>query len=161
MNKTDLIARMTERFSGDRTAAVAAVNGVLEEIEGGVARGERVSLTGFGTFESRERAARTARNPRTGETIQVGASVVPVFRAGTGFRTALSGAAGGAASSMAVSLPPAEVADGGTPKGGKKARAEHVAGKSKSGRAKAGKGKDKDKKEKGGRKAAKDVRSAR
>ncbi len=92
MNKSDLIAKMTERLSGDRTTAVAAVNGVLEEIESSVARGERVSLTGFGTFERRERAPRTGRNPRTGETIQVGASVVPVFRAGTGFRTLLTDA---------------------------------------------------------------------
>lgn len=89
MNKSDLIARMTERLGGDRATAVTAVNGLLEEIEGSVARGERVSLTGFGTFERRERAARTGRNPRTGETIQVGPSVVPVFRAGTGFRTRL------------------------------------------------------------------------
>ena len=90
MNKSDLIARMAERLSGDRTTAVAAVNGVLEEIEGSVARGERVSLSGFGTFDRRERAPRTGRNPRTGEVIRVGASVVPVFRAGTGFKTLLT-----------------------------------------------------------------------
>jgi DNA-binding protein HU-beta len=91
MNKSELITRMTERLDGDRAAAVAAVNGVLAEIEGGVARGERVSLTGFGTFERRERAARTGRNPRTGEPIQVGPSVVPVFRAGAGFRSVVGG----------------------------------------------------------------------
>ncbi|MGY1743885.1 HU family DNA-binding protein [Blastococcus sp. SYSU D00695] len=90
MNKSDLITKMTERLDGDRTAAVAAVDGVLAEIQGGVARGERVSLTGFGTFEGRHRAARTARNPRTGETVQVGEAVIPVFRAGTGFRALLS-----------------------------------------------------------------------
>ena len=90
MNKSDLIARMTERLSGDRPTAVAAVNGVWEEIEGSVARGERVSLSGFGTFDRRERAPRTGRNPRTGEAIRVGASVVPVFRAGTGFKTLLT-----------------------------------------------------------------------
>jgi DNA-binding protein HU-beta len=109
VNKSDLIARMTERLSGDRTTAVAAVNGVLEEIEGSVARGERVSLTGFGTFDRRERAPRTGRNPRTGEAIRVGASVVPVFRAGTGFRTLLSRADG-------VSTSPGSVdAEGGVP----------------------------------------------
>jgi DNA-binding protein HU-beta len=91
VNKSDLIAKMTERLSGDRPMAVAAVNGVLEEIEGSVARGERVSLSGFGTFDRRERAPRTGRNPRTGEAIRVGASVVPVFRAGTGFKTLLCG----------------------------------------------------------------------
>lgn len=161
MNKSELIARMTERLSGDRTTAVAAVNGVLEEIEGSVARGERVSLTGFGTFERRERAARTARNPRTGEAIQVGASVVPVFRAGTGFRTLLTGA-NGVVSPAAASAPPAEVADApdaDTQKGGKKARKQEAAGKSAAAKAKAPK--DKDKKGKGGKKAAKDARSAR
>ncbi|WP_029431727.1 HU family DNA-binding protein, partial [Blastococcus sp. URHD0036] len=162
MNKTDLIVRMTERLSGDRTAAVAAVNGVLEEIEGSVARGERVSLTGFGTFERRERAARTARNPRTGEAVQVGASVVPVFRAGTGFRTLLTEAVSGNGSRAAVSPSPAEVAevpDDGAAKGGKKARKQQAAGKSVAAESKAGKGKDK--KEKAGKKAAKDIRSAR
>ena len=90
MNKSDLIAKMTERLSGDRGTAAAAVNGVLEEIEGSLARGERVSLTGFGTFDRRERASRTARNPRTGEAIRVGPSVVPVFRAGSAFRTLIA-----------------------------------------------------------------------
>jgi DNA-binding protein HU-beta len=89
VNRSDLITRMTERLGGDRAAATAAVNGVLEEIEAGVARGERVTLTGFGTFERRARAARTARNPRTGAAVQVDASVVPVFRAATGFKSLL------------------------------------------------------------------------
>jgi DNA-binding protein HU-beta len=86
VNRSDLIARMAERLGGDRTAAAAAVTGVLEEIEAGVARGERVTLSGFGTFERRARAARTARNPRTGDAVRVDASVVPVFRAGAGFK---------------------------------------------------------------------------
>jgi DNA-binding protein HU-beta len=87
VNRSDLIARMTERLGGDRASAVAAVSGVLEEIEAGVARGERVTLSGFGTFEGRARAARTARNPRTGEAVRVDASVVPVFRAAAGFKS--------------------------------------------------------------------------
>ena len=118
MNKSDLIAMMTERLSGDRTTALAAVNGVLEEIEGSVARGERVSLTGFGTFERRERAPRIGRNPRTGEAISVGPSVVPAFRAGTGFKTLLKQADG-------VSSPPgsAVVEDGAPRVKGKKSQA--------------------------------------
>jgi DNA-binding protein HU-beta len=80
---------MAERLGGDRTTAAAAVTGVLEEIEAGVARGERVTLSGFGTFERRARAARTARNPRTGDAVRVDASVVPVFRAGAGFKSLL------------------------------------------------------------------------
>jgi DNA-binding protein HU-beta len=90
MNKSELVARLTERLGGDRTMATAAVNGVLEEIQGSVASGERVSLTGFGTFDRRERAARMGRNPQTGAAIQLAASVSPVFRPGTGFRSLLS-----------------------------------------------------------------------
>ena len=87
MNKSELVSRLTERLGGDRTVATAAVTGVLEEISSSVARGERVSLIGFGTFDRRERAARSGRNPQTGATIQLGASVAPVFRPGAGFRS--------------------------------------------------------------------------
>ena len=90
MNKSELVSRLTERLGGDRTIATAAVNGVLAEIEGSVARGERVSLLGFGTFDRRERAPRAGRNPQTGATIQLPASVAPVFRPGAGFRSLLS-----------------------------------------------------------------------
>src|SRR4051812_18315888 len=90
MNKSELVARLTQRLGGDRAMATAAVNGVLEEIQGSVASGERVSLTGFGTFDRRERAARMGRNPQTGAAIQRAASVSPVFRPGTGFRSLLS-----------------------------------------------------------------------
>jgi DNA-binding protein HU-beta len=87
VNKSELVSRLTERLGGDRTIATAAVNGVLAEIEGSVARGERVSLLGFGTFDRRERAQRAGRNPQTGATIQLPASVAPVFRPGAGFRS--------------------------------------------------------------------------
>jgi DNA-binding protein HU-beta len=90
VNKSELVSRLTERLGGDRTIATAAVNGVLAEIEGSVARGERVSLLGFGTFDRRERAPRAGRNPQTGATIQLPASVAPVFRPGAGFRSLLS-----------------------------------------------------------------------
>ena len=90
MNKSELVSKLTERLGGDRAIATAAVNGVLEEIESSVARGERVSLIGFGTFDRRERAARTGRNPQTGAAIQLAASVAPVFRAGAGFRSLLT-----------------------------------------------------------------------
>lgn len=93
MNKSDLVSKLTARLDGDRRAAVAAVNGVLEEIEQSLARGEKVSLLGFGTFDRRERGPRTARNPATGATVQVGASVAPVFRAGAGLKQLLSEAA--------------------------------------------------------------------
>ena len=101
MNKSELVSRLTARLDGDRAKATAAVNGVLEEIEQSLARGEKVSLFGFGTFDRRERGPRTARNPATGETIQVGASVAPVFRAGAGLRQLLA-EAGGTARTVAT-----------------------------------------------------------
>jgi DNA-binding protein HU-beta len=112
LNKSELITRMAERLNGDRAAAAAAVNGVLDEIEGSVARGERVALSGFGTFDRRERASRPGRNPRTGEAIQVGPSVVAVFRPGTGFKSLLATADGAAVTTASAvtgsSVPQAE-----------------------------------------------------
>ncbi|WP_138735744.1 HU family DNA-binding protein [Modestobacter excelsi] len=112
MNKSELITRMAERLNGDRAAAAAAVNGVLDEIEGSVARGERVALSGFGTFDRRERASHPGRNPRTGEAIQVGPSVVAVFRPGTGFKSLLAAADGVAVTTASAvtgsSVPQAE-----------------------------------------------------
>ena len=104
MNKTELVSRLTTRLDGDRAKAMAAVNGVLEEIEQSLARGEKVSLIGFGTFDRRERGPRTARNPATGETIQLGASVAPVFRAGAGFKQVLADAAGTARTAAATAV---------------------------------------------------------
>jgi DNA-binding protein HU-beta len=94
VNKSDLVSRLTARLDGDRKAATAALNGVLEEIQQSLARGERVTLPGFGTFDRRERGPRTGRNPATGETIQIGATVAPVFRAGAGLRQVVTQAAG-------------------------------------------------------------------
>lgn len=126
MNKSELVSRLTERLGGDRTIATAAVNGVLEEIEGSVARGERVSLIGFGTFDRRERAARTGRNPQTGATIQVPASAAPVFRPGVAFRSLLT-ANGGSAAVEQVAPDPAAPKK----KSGKKAAAAAAASASK------------------------------
>ena len=104
MNKSELVSRLTARLDGDRVKAMAAVNGILEEIEQSLARGEKVSLFGFGTFDRRERGPRTARNPATGETIQLGASVAPVFRAGAGFKQLLADAAGTARTAAATAV---------------------------------------------------------
>jgi DNA-binding protein HU-beta len=111
VNKSELVSRLTARLDGDRVKAMAAVNGVLEEIEQSLARGEKVSLFGFGTFDRRERGPRTVRNPATGESIQLGASVAPVFRAGAGLKQLLADAAGtarsaaGQATSAVASVP--------------------------------------------------------
>ena len=85
MNKSELIDAVAEQVGG-RAAATKAVEAVLDTIVQSVAKGERVGIVGFGTFEKRERGARTARNIRTGATIKVKATSVPAFRAGAGFK---------------------------------------------------------------------------
>ena len=85
MNKADLIEALSARL-GDKKAASAALDAVLQEIQGAVTKGDKVAITGFGVFEKRVRGARTARNPRTGEAVKVKKTSVPAFRAGAGFR---------------------------------------------------------------------------
>jgi DNA-binding protein HU-beta len=89
MNKTQLVDALAARI-GDRRTAATAVDGLLDTIVEAVGAGESVSITGFGVFEPR---ARAARNPRTGEAVQVAATTVPGRKAGTGFRSAVGGAA--------------------------------------------------------------------
>jgi DNA-binding protein HU-beta len=85
VNKTELIETLSGRL-GDRKAATAALDAVLAEIQNAVTKGDKVSITGFGVFEKRVRAARTARNPRTGESVKVKKTSVPAFRPGAGFK---------------------------------------------------------------------------
>ncbi len=85
MNKAELIEALVVRL-GDRKSATAALDAVLTEIQNAVTKGDKVSITGFGVFEKRVRAARTARNPRTGEAVRVKKTSVPAFRPGTGFK---------------------------------------------------------------------------
>jgi DNA-binding protein HU-beta len=108
MNKTQLVDVLAARL-GDRRAAAGAVDGLLETIVDAVRSGDSVSLTGFGVFTSRARAARVARNPRTGETVDVPATTVPAFRPGATFRTAVSGAEPPTSSRTAAALAPAVV----------------------------------------------------
>ena len=96
MNKSQLIDALAARL-GDRRTAASAVDGLLSTIVETVQSGESVSLTGFGVFEARARAARVGRNPRTGQTVAVPAATVPAFRAGTAFKTAVGGSAPAAA----------------------------------------------------------------
>ncbi|MGH8963963.1 MAG: HU family DNA-binding protein, partial [Actinomycetes bacterium] len=91
MNKAQLIEALSDRL-GDKKAAGAAVDGLVDVIVRTVNKGEKVNITGFGVFEKRARAARTARNPRTGETVKVKKTNVPAFRAGTTFKDVVSGA---------------------------------------------------------------------
>jgi DNA-binding protein HU-beta len=91
VNKAQLIEALSQRL-GDKKAAGAAVDGLVDVIVRTVNKGEKVNITGFGVFEKRARAARTARNPRTGETVKVKKTTVPAFRAGTTFKDVVSGA---------------------------------------------------------------------
>lgn len=88
MNKTQLVDALAARI-GDRRAAATVVDGLIETIVDTVRAGGSVSISGFGVFESRARAARMARNPRTGEAVNVAATTVPAFRAGLAFRNAV------------------------------------------------------------------------
>ena len=92
MNKSQLIDALAARL-GDRRTAASAVDGLLSTIVETVKSGESVSLTGFGVFEARARAARVGRNPRTGQTVAVPAATVPAFRPGIGFKAAVGGVA--------------------------------------------------------------------
>jgi DNA-binding protein HU-beta len=85
MNKTEFIEALSGRL-GDRKSATAALDAVLAEIQSTVTKGDKVSITGFGVFEKRVRAARTARNPRTGESVKVKKTSVPAFRPGATFK---------------------------------------------------------------------------
>ena len=110
MNKTQLVDVLAERL-GDRRTAAGAVEGLLETIVDAVRSGDSVTLTGFGVFTSRARAARVARNPRTGETVDVPATTVPAFRPGAAFRTAVSGAEPYTSSRTAAVAPAVAVAE--------------------------------------------------
>jgi DNA-binding protein HU-beta len=90
VNKAELIEALTGRL-GDRKSATTALDGVLSEIQNAVAKGEKVTITGFGVFEKRVRAARTGRNPRTGAPVRVSRTSVPAFRPGTGFKEQVAG----------------------------------------------------------------------
>lgn len=85
MNKAELIDALTARL-GDKKSASSALDAVLAEIQTAVTKGDKVAITGFGVFEKRVRAARTARNPRTGEAVKVKKTSVPAFRAGASFK---------------------------------------------------------------------------
>ncbi|MFF2819202.1 HU family DNA-binding protein [Kitasatospora cineracea] len=90
MNKAQLVEAVAEQLGG-RKAAAEAVDAVLDTMVRAVVAGDRVSVTGFGTFEKVERSARFARNPQTGERVKVKKTAVPRFRPGQGFKDLVSG----------------------------------------------------------------------
>ncbi|AQA14256.1 HU family DNA-binding protein [Streptomyces samsunensis] len=90
MNKAQLVEAIADKLGG-RQSAAEAVDAVLDAIVRAVVAGERVSVTGFGSFEKVERPARYARNPQTGERVRVKKTSVPRFRPGQGFKDLVSG----------------------------------------------------------------------
>ncbi|MGW2820813.1 HU family DNA-binding protein [Streptomyces sp. NPDC001443] len=90
MNKAQLVEAIADKMGG-RQQAADAVDAVLDAIVRAVVGGDRVSVTGFGSFEKVDRPARYARNPQTGERVRVKKTSVPRFRAGQGFKDLVSG----------------------------------------------------------------------
>jgi DNA-binding protein HU-beta len=91
MNKTELTAKLADQLDGDKRLASAAIEGFIDLVQREVKAGRKVSISGFGVFEKRERAARIARNPRTGEAVKVKKTNVPSFRPGTLFKDIVAG----------------------------------------------------------------------
>jgi len=89
MTKQDLIERVASQVGLTKADAGRALEAVLGAIESTLARGEKVTVTGFGTFEVRQRAARMGRNPQTGAPIHIPATKTPAFRAGKGLKDAV------------------------------------------------------------------------
>ena len=89
MTKSDLVAKVAELDMTKKQAA-AAVDAMIAAIQGALAKGDKVSLVGFGSFSVRKRKARTGRNPQTGKAIKIKAKNVPVFSAGKGLKDAVS-----------------------------------------------------------------------
>ena len=86
MNKAELITSMAEKSQLTKKDAESALKAFIDSVQEALEGGDKVQLVGFGTFETRERAAREGRNPRTKETITIPASTVPVFKAGKEFK---------------------------------------------------------------------------
>jgi DNA-binding protein HU-beta len=90
MNKTELIDSMADSADISKAAAGRAFDAAVAAITEALKKGDQVSLIGFGTFKISERAARTGRNPQTGETIQIKASKSPSFKAGKALKDAVN-----------------------------------------------------------------------
>jgi len=113
VNKAQLVEAITDKMGG-RQQASDAVDAVLDAIIRAVVSGERVSVTGFGSFEKVERPARYARNPQTGERVRVKKTSVPRFRAGQGFKDLVSGSKRLPKNDTAVKKAPKGSLSGGT-----------------------------------------------
>ncbi|CEP35996.1 HU family DNA-binding protein [Halomonas sp. FeN2] len=90
MNKSELIEAIAASADIPKAAATRALDAMVESVTDSLKKGESVSLVGFGTFAIKERAARTGRNPQTGEPIQISAAKVPSFKAGKALKDAVN-----------------------------------------------------------------------
>ena len=92
MNRKELIAAWADKTGSTKADAERKLAALLEIISGTLKKGDNIALIGFGSFEVRKRAARTGRNPKTGEELKIKAAKVPVFKAGATLKAAVSGA---------------------------------------------------------------------
>jgi len=90
VGRSDLIERMAKRSGLSQAKSNEFIGGLLEEITNTLKKGGRVTITGFGTFETRKRSARAGRNPATGEAIKIKASTAPAFKAGATLKAAVA-----------------------------------------------------------------------
>lgn len=86
MNKQELVKEISKKTKVSQKATAGVIAAIVDTIEKNVANGQKITLVGFGTFESRKRAARTGRNPQTGATLKIAAKKVPAFSAGKKFK---------------------------------------------------------------------------
>lgn len=93
MRKADLVAAVAAKTNMTQTAVEKVITAALDTIMDTVAAGDKVTFTGFGSFEKRDRAARQGRNPQTGAVIEIPATSAPAFSAGKAFKDAVSGGA--------------------------------------------------------------------
>ena len=91
MNKTELVEAIAEKASLSKKDAEAAVSAYAAVITEALVKGDKIALVGFGTYEVRERAARTGKNPKTGEAIEIAAAKVPAFKPGKALKDAVNG----------------------------------------------------------------------
>lgn len=90
MNKIELVAAVAEKSGMTKKDAEKALTAVVETLTEALAKGEKVTLVGFGTFETKTREARIGRNPKTKEAIEIPATTVPTFKAGTALKNAVA-----------------------------------------------------------------------
>lgn len=86
MNKADLVAKVAGKTGLTKKAAQDSMEALMDAVMSSVAKGDSVTLTGFGTFKASKRAARNGRNPQSGQVIKIPARTVPVFRPGKEFK---------------------------------------------------------------------------